>query len=268
MHVARHAIPLDRARGALDNAMFSLQLAAKRLKNNDLSDLTLLPAGAVAAAAAASVLELAEPRASTMIRLAARAGGALWALANSHGAAVDLILEDGPVRIQGEIDPSNCDGFAWLRAYWLATLVRQTEICELLLATSLELVGPPRHTQQFELHWIEALRCRHRGQDPAPELRRALEATREGATELDDDWVSAIERPRLVVASHVFQGNTAAADEALHTAYEKHRAYWGSPSRGDQTKGWLSISLAALTVMARDAGMTLETTSDYAPDVG
>lgn len=78
--------------------------------------------------------------------------------------------------------------------------------------------------------------------------------------------MSALERPRVLVAIRLFEHDVRAADVALRDAFESHRNYWGTPSRASDDRGWMSLDLAGLLVLARGANLMLDTTSDYAPE--
>jgi hypothetical protein len=75
-----------------------------------------------------------------------------------------------------------------------------------------------------------------------------------------------IERPRIELAGRMFARDAAGADAALLEAFAEHRRYWEQPSKMNDGAGWCSLSLAASMIMARDAGLALATTSDYAPE--
>ena len=240
----------------------ALRTTLEDVLGGDESELSMLETEALGTAQAA-IARLDDMRA--MLGLAARAGGAIWMLAESRGAAIEASIEGTTAtRFTGEIDASHLTGFRWLRSFWIATVARDQRTRAVLQQCTADLVGPRRHTQTFELRFIEAIRADLRGESAAEPIAAALAAIE--ASQLDEDWLDGIDRPRIELAAAVFARDAARADKALEHAFEAHRRYWSRASKADNDSGWFSVSLAALAVIAHDAGLVLTTTSDYAPE--
>jgi hypothetical protein len=249
------------AKKRLELALYGLRKTLERAITGDAGELSMLREDAVAVASVSIVLDPASCEAVSMLRLATRAGRAMWALVNGHGAPVAVPLDgETPIHLQGTIDESLVSGSNWLDCFWLAALMRDAAARDVLLNTVIDFDASSTQTQTFKRLLIDALRAYARGSDAVTPARAALEAV-----PLDDEWVRAIDRPQIALAVHIFARDPVKADVALYDAFQEHRRYWERADRADFGQGWLSVPLAALIVIARDLGLRVETTSDYAP---
>lgn len=267
MHIGRHNVDLDLARGVIGATDEALQLNLQRTADGEIGELAAIRSDAVAGIAGRCVVREALPEIARLLRVASRAGAALWSLAERGETQIQLGPISQPVLLKGKVHEGYLSSVDWLRCYWLATLDGDREACEILCRSTRDLRPSSARTDEHNHLFAEAMRKYALG-DPLSRAtaERALTKAESGPHILSADWVRSIDRPQIEVAVHVMARDGASTDRALANAFEAHRLYWGVPSRANRHQGWISTSLAALAVLARRAGILLTTTSDYAPD--
>ena len=265
MHVARHTVDAQLAEKLIAVNAEVLERNLQRVAAGEIIELSATRSIAVATAANRCVTGGSPAEIIELLTAASRLGGALWALANGD-AEIVLDLPSQACRISGRIHEGYINSPQWLDCFWLATIADDRNSVRALCSSTRDLRASSTRTDEHNHLLAEAMR-KHASGDPdahsvAP---RALALAACGPHSLSADWVRSIDRPTIDVAVHVLARDAVGADRAFLQAFEAHRAYWGAPSRAKNERGWISIELAALMVMARRAGLQLTTTSDYAP---
>lgn len=266
MHIGRHNVDLEVAHDVIGVADEALQLNVERVVGGEIDELSAIASDAVAGIAGRCVIGQALPEIAQLLRVACRAGAALWRLAERGYAQLELDSTSGPVMLEGQVYEGYLSSIHWLQCYWLATLDGDREASEILCRSKRDLRASSARTDEHNHLFAEAIRKYALGDpDAGATAARALTRAEKGPHMLSADWVRLIDRPQIEIALHVMTRDAANADRSLANAFEAHRRYWGVPSRANRDKGWISTSLTALTVLARRAELRLTTTSDYAP---
>lgn len=266
MHIRRHNVDLKVAHDVIGVTDEALQLSVERVVGGEIDELSAIASDAVAGIAGRCVIGEALPEVAQLLRVACRAGAALWSLAEQGYTQLELDSTSDPVMLKGQVHDGYLSSVDWLQCYWLATLDGDRKASEILCRSTRDLRASSARTDEHNHLFAEAIREYALGDpDAGATAARALTRAEGGPHMLSSDWVRLIDRPQIEIAVHVMARDTENADRSLANAFEAHRRYWGVPSRANRDKGWISTSLAALTVLARRADLRLTTTSDYAP---
>lgn len=269
-HVTRHPVDIgqvNRARG-VSQELFET-LTERLVDKPTVGGLFKVSTLAENLAACAAVLDPSHAEVPRLIRTAARAQATIWALAHSDGQPVEIpITKAEPQRWEGKVDQSHLSSASWLDAYFLATLAGD------LLSLATVCYAPTEvwrtsstRTEEYIHLFAEALRLYALRDDAAgPKLLAALRATDKSQRHLlSEDWVLDIDVPMIEVTARLFSLDAAAFDTSLAKAFRLFRDYWGAPNRAKDIAGWFARALAALVLLAGRNGLSVMTTSDYAP---
>lgn len=265
MHVARHKVDIGLAQRLVPVNAEVLERNLERVAAGEIIELSGTRSIAVASASNRCVSGGSNAEITALLTTASKLGGALWELANG-GAETVFDLPSHTIRISGRIHEGYVSSPEWLECFWLATLEDDRSSLRALCSSTRDLKASSTRTDDHIHLLAETMRKHSSGDSGAHAIAaRALALSASGPHSLDVDWVRSIDRPKIEVAVHVLARDVDRADHALFRAFEAHRSYWGVASRANDERGWISVELAALVVMARRAGLQLTTTSDYAP---
>jgi hypothetical protein len=250
--IDRHAVDLEwcRERAAEDPPPPELYVQAM---DRDLSHanacrvLTEQYAGFLAVAAPDS------PQICEAIRLGARAMAALFS-----GASTQPGIVAGDLHHAGN----------WLGGFFLAAIVRETDLLDALSETPTDLLRASlTQSEEYALLYVDALRAFWRRQPGAPALLlQALRATdpqflgRSAA-----DYALDVVVPQMEVLFRVMDRDAPGFNAALAKALERHRAYWARGERQRDPRAYVAFALTALAAFGHDAGLPLAVQSDYLP---
>jgi hypothetical protein len=234
-------------------------VAAKReqVLGGDVAELGRLASSALEQAARHAALTPDDPELVALVRLGAQATAALFALARTRGGPVEVALgRAGIARLEGAVDPGTTHAAAWVIGAWAGAATRDLSSLVLLAVTPTSITGAsPTRVDPHVDALASALKAWWTG-DPATGERilAALEAADPDDPRVaDPDEVLELRVPELDLLSRIAERDAAAFADALASAIALHRAYWsrdpGSPA------ALLPLSLTALAVMGRDAGL-------------
>jgi hypothetical protein len=219
-------------------------------------ELAALASSAFEQSARQAALAPDDPAVVERIRLCGQAYAALFALARTGGAAVEVPLGDTVVRLEGQVDASTTHAAALVSGMWAAIAAGDLASGVLLAVTPARIARrSPSRTDEYVHALALALKGFLTG-DPATGDRviSALEAADPDRVEIADaDWVLDLTVPELDVLSRIVEHDAVAFADALGQAVELHREYW---ARDPGFSGaLLPVSLVALAVIGRDAGL-------------
>jgi hypothetical protein len=193
------------------------------------------------------------PQICAAIRLGARAMAALFG-----GAAAE------PPRAASDLHHAG----NWLGGFFLAAIVRETELLDALCDTPTEVLrASVTRSEEYAHLYVDALRAFWRRQPDAPGLLlQALRATdpeyldRNGA-----DYALDVVVPQMDVLFRVMDHDQPGFNAALARALERHRGYWARGERQRDPRAYVAFALTALAAFAHDAGLKVVVESDYLP---
>ncbi len=244
-------------------------------------DLLIDEAMSSACSGAAAGVPLAEVK--RLFRLAAQAYRALFLVVRAGDTyKVTVPLGEGePVVYETEtaLDVSYLDPGRWLRAFFLAAVLRDEDLLTALVNTPTDLIrrstikGP-----EYQYTFIDALRTFIEG---LPQRRRAAamdlvskamhETDPDRPDVLDPDWTLLVDVPTIAVMfsllEHVdLQEHEPKFGDRLAWALEKHKKYY---TRDEMKRldweGFLSLRLLGLASLAFEYHIPFDVQSDYIP---
>ena len=193
------------------------------------------------------------PQICAAIRLGARAMVSLFT-----GASGQPGLVDGGLYHAGN----------WLGGFFLAAIVRETELLDALCQTPTDLLRASlTRSEEYAHLYVDALRAFWRRQAVAPVLLlQALRATDPAHLDRDGaDYALDVVVPQMEVLFRVMDADGPGFNIALGKALERHRSYWARGDRQRDPRAYVAFALTALAAFAHDAGLRVEVESDYLP---
>jgi len=269
VHVARHRV-LERRHATALNATYekTLRRLLERAESKPYALATLIADAVVRAGVLATVNENS-PEIPKLIRVAAQSGTALFALARSAGHPLELPLGDTPKTLSGKPDDTQIHVARWLDTFWTATLGRDTPSIVRLLETSTDdLRRSPTKGDEFQYHWVDALRAAAID-DQTAAIEHLGHATRKTGAEsvrvVALDRVEEIEIPALAALARLLERDETGFGAAIRMVLELHGRYWNEGERRDDLAGLVCVRAGALLVMAKERGIVPDVTSDFVP---
>jgi hypothetical protein len=224
-------------------------------------------------AAGASVVDPGSPDIVRGLRLAARAGSALFAVAASEGRPVQVELGDrGPITFSGKVDRSLAHATRWVTAFCLGLICRDVRALDALCAVPTKLLrGSGTRCPEYVYLTVDALRnmiTLAEGRDGT--TRHILEAMNATDPRRDDvhapDWTSHLDVPFLELLFFVHGNDDAEFAPRLVKALEMHREFWASDDGQRRSwNGFLAVNLLGLAAFAHHRAMAFEVDSEYLP---
>lgn len=269
-HVARHPGDPEFAANRLRMAP-SIQSTVSGFFEEELDGgrLSNLATTACGMAFAFALTDPSNPEAIRQLRIGARCHGAKWALVHSQGNAVELpVTTDTPQRFAGDIDGSLLSSSAWIDAFCWATIANDQVSLAAICRAPTDVWRTSRTKVDEYVHLLATALREYslRSETAGKTLLESLRATDPKHTNpSNQEWVLDLDVPSIEVAARVFSLNAGAIDASLVKALELRKRYWSKPSRAQDDQGWMSLELTALVVLARRAGLRIDTTSDYVP---
>lgn len=204
--------------------------------------------------------------------LAMQASSGIFVAAARPGEVIPMRLGQVVKQVTGNGPNTHSDATSLLTALWLSLVCRERDRTRFLTDLSLDVLRGSGEAESDYIYpvypWVEALQLYWR-QDPRMYdlLLEAMQGTDpEG---LDPDGASLVSRllfPPMKLFYYFTQRDTAAFNDALVEALELHREYWSATEeRASDPNGFVALAPLALACLARDAGMSIEVTSEYLP---
>jgi len=218
------------------------------------------------------VLDPESSEASRWLRIGSQAVVAIFQGATATNDDVEVQLGVGPlVRAPSTVTADLHDVGNWTDGFFMAAICREQSLLDTLCRVPMALLrGSATRSLEdsylfadaLQLHWkrqsesrvraLAALQAAERQDLPAPTVR----ATRELAV------------PQIRVFLCLLDGEAGRFNESLARALELHRQFWShSESVARDPRGYFSLRLTGLAVLAHDAGMPVTVESDYLPMV-
>jgi hypothetical protein len=156
----------------------------------------------------------------------------------------------------------------WLGGFFLAAIVRETDLLDALCETPTDLLRASlTRSEEYAHLYVDALRAFWRREPAAPVLLlQALRAT--DPQYLDRhaaDYALDVVVPQMEVLFRVMDRDGPGFNMALARALERHRSYWARGDRQRDPRAYVAFALTALAAFAHDAGLKLLVESDYLP---
>jgi hypothetical protein len=202
---------------------------------------------------------------------AMQVGSALFAAANSTEDRVEARIA-GKVRSISATGPQRAAHAGnWIKAFWPAVVCREqdrmTQLCEvpipLLRASGAEF-------DEYVYLWIDILQsyCLRRDGVGDKLVAASAGALPENAEIAGPDLLLMVLSQPIELFHRYLRQDPAAFNRALKESLELHKEYWTTDEdRALSSEGLVALGPLAMACLAHDAGMRLEVTSDYLPDV-
>lgn len=201
------------------------------------------------------------------LRVGAQAGAAIFALGGTRGS-VDVNIGEHHAMVAGTGPTDSTHPGNWRIGWWLAHIVNDRAAIETLATTPIDVLRASSSTaDECQYRFVEALQgYQTRSANWADSLKAALDATDpETVTLSDEEFVLNILVPEMQMLFYLALREIESFQTALEYAIERHKKYWSKAGRKRDPDGLLALGPIALASAALDAGMPIETESDYVP---
>ncbi|MGP3752580.1 immunity 49 family protein [Streptomyces sp. IBSNAI001] len=197
---------------------------------------------------------------------AMQVSSAVFAAATTNGAHVQCRIahKDRTLRATGSqwyVTPG-----AWTNAFYLAVVCREKDRITALCQVPLSLLRENgSQFDDYQYAWIDTLQTYWLGgPDLVDKLVRAVDGT-DPETASDPETAGKLQYPPMEMFHRFIRKDHAGFTQALTTALQWHKEYWGEESRMYQASGLVALAPLAMACIAHDAGIPIEVESEYLP---
>lgn len=191
--------------------------------------------------------------------------------ANNPGSEFVFVMEGNEFHITGGTDGAYKHVSVWLKAMYMAIILRSnnaiTELCKTPEEVFLNANIKPN---SFDLAMVQVLKGLF---DEASDIKfwilEAFKLYDSDSIEPERrEFIAEITAPTLALYKCILTRNEQGFNEELENALMMHQEFWKSPvSRADDRSGWVSLPLLAACALAVDnKDFTITVKSDYLPE--
>ncbi|MFK0257976.1 immunity 49 family protein [Streptomyces sp. NPDC090445] len=197
-----------------------------------------------------------------------------WATAVQLGCAlftgtepVECYLgEDMVTRLPALPAAPPADARAWLDAFYLAVVCRQTERIDRLCGVPMERLREDDSVDEYVLHWIDTLQTYFARRNMDEVVDKLLATIRTSMPERIDrapkDFVNRIDYQPVALLHRLITGDRDAFAETLAEAVTEHAGYWGS---SQAPRARVALGPLAIAAMAHENGFPVATDHPHLP---
>ncbi|NXY93781.1 immunity 49 family protein [Streptomyces sp. BR123] len=158
------------------------------------------------------------------------------------------------------------DARAWLDAFYLAVVCRQTERIDRLCEVPMERLREDDSVDEYVLHWIDTLQtyfARRSMDDVVDKLLATIRTSMpERIARAPKDFVNRIDYQPVGLFHRLITGDREAFADTLAEAVAEHAGYWG-PSRAPRAR--VALGPLAMAALAHDHGFAVAADHPHLP---
>lgn len=201
------------------------------------------------------------------IRLAAQAGSAFFAAANSDQDEVEHTV-GSTVAIKTTRPTPNHDPGNWIDALWASVICRDQRLVDGLCRVPLETLRTGGNHDEYMFAWADSLQAFFRG-DPAlyAKINHGIElADPDSLSHTTPETALFRHFPAMKALFGLAAGDPGRFNEDLAEAAALHKRFWeGEPGRASRPEGFFALGPTALAALAHENGIEVTVASDYLP---
>lgn len=262
--VERHAFDPEATRPLFQRSLDRLVLLLSREGPIEMPQLHRIGQRGLEVMQEASVFARQHPLLRTAARTLAQAQlGAVLHAVTPRGSSVEFPLAERRVTMESAGPNGQSDMVAWVQGWYGALISREADVLQGLRAVPDPALSASSSVDTYHYAWKKALLALDTEAEVViAEVEQAIRLT-------DSKFITEAKLgvPRVAAAlfpmlSAIAREDGAAFNDALVSALEAHREFWGNEIPHGPAS-WIALGPLALCCLAHDRGMAIEVESDY-----
>ncbi|UQA93798.1 immunity 49 family protein [Streptomyces halobius] len=198
---------------------------------------------------------------------AMQVGSAMFATTLAREGIVECRVGDRMLALPATGPAPYADARAWLDAFWLALVCRETDRLTRLSQVPLDDLRRASNQDDYVFHWIDTLQShwlRQPMDDIVPKLLATMETSHPHvATRTPKDFLDLVDYQPVALCHRLITNDHAAFAEAFTEALAHHDRYWNGST--NDPRGRVALGPLAMACLAHDWDFPIDTASPYLP---